>query len=143
MPRASSSRPSHPVVHRPVPRLPPPPPRVSLPTPAPTVIQAPAAQPGFLQSVKEGFSLGVGVNLANRMVGAVLGPVGGSQAFPAAQPAPQNSGVSSAPPAPLCHKEQFAFDSCVRSFPSEIMTCQSQMDSLNACLATSNRNGSS
>jgi hypothetical protein len=143
MPRASpSSRPSHPVVHRSVPRLPPPPPRVSLPTPPPTVIQT--ERPGFLQSVKEGFSLGVGVNLANRMVGAVLGPPGGgSQAFPAAQPAPQNSGVASAPPAPLCHKEQFAFDSCVRSFPSEIMTCQSQMDSLNACLATSNRNGSS
>ncbi len=44
-------------------------------TPAPVTLSVPAYQPPTIgQSIKDGFGLGVGVNLASRLVSEIFGP---------------------------------------------------------------------
>ena len=135
-------------------------PKVSLPLPPPVLYQprphslmgsmsrpaGPVSPPSLpanslLNSVKDGFGLGIGASLGRSLVDNVFG---NKPPAPQAIPTPPNNTQTSPQSSGLCSPHQFAFDSCIRSFPSDITTCQSQLDSLNRCLsAPTNRNGTS
>lgn len=134
MPRSStSSRPSSSYTFPKTPvqkALPLPPPRVAPSAPLPPV---PYYQPpGFLQSVKDGFSFGVGTSVARNLVDGWFGsgpkPTGAfAPTTPTVSPPPSNT-------KPRCLEEQTSFDLCVKAAPHDIQTCQKQLDDLNTCL---------
>ncbi len=94
--------------------------KFSNPSPRPLQMMGPImpTQPSFTQSVKEGFSLGIGVNLANRVVNSVFGP-------PASSHVAQTTKDS-------CHQLSEQYNTCVMEKRS-VEECTKILDTLNAC----------
>jgi hypothetical protein len=80
-----------------------------------TTAAPPPALPSFGQTMKEGFSLGVGSAIAHRVVGAIFG-------------APTvNVSQTSTPIAHPCDKERFAFESCMKTQSMDTFCGQEQI----------------
>lgn len=83
----------------------------------------PSVQPGFLDTVKQGFGFGFGSSIARSLFEN------------------HSKKVSSDIPTPSvtsCQEAERMFHVCIQSAPHDIQTCQSELDSWNACLSKSN-----
>jgi len=128
MPRTSSSSHRSPVKSFPVYTAP-----KALPTPAPAPYIPPQSSvqtvqmqaPGVWDSVKQGFGWGVGTSIARSFFGPSESK-SSTSSNPTSTPLTQQN--------PRCQEHENAFQTCIKTAPHDIQTCQAQLDSWNACL---------
>jgi hypothetical protein len=100
-------------------------PSKALPLPAPTPYvpsQSSVQAPGLLDSVKQGFGWGVGTSIAR----SLFTPSESKSSTPLSQPVQTSK----------CQEVEHAFNTCIKSAPHDIQTCQEQLDKYNKCLST-------
>ena len=86
-----------------------------------TSVPAPlVAKPSMLQTVKEGFSFGVGSSIAHTMVGRLFGS--SSQIHPQAPTAPVDS----------CYKERRDYETCILN--EDIYRCNDKQETYTLCI---------
>lgn len=115
-------------------RLSPPSRPISITAPAPMAI--PAA-PSFGQTIKEGFGVGIGVSIADRLVGSVLGPrkveVAAAPAAPVAVTAPLQP----------CREQESLLNSCLQKTKEGGFGCMTEVQAYQDCLQKFNGYGPS
>lgn len=129
MPRSSPPSKTSSTSYRPKTSIAPPPPALRNPNstvghPVPLL-----PTPTLGQSIKEGFGLGAGSAIAQRMVSAVFGP-------PTINTVNTSSTSGFAPAKEACEKERYAFETCMKTQSMETFCGQEQM-AYTSCLQVS------
>lgn len=120
MPRSTQSKQAAPFRYNP-PKISAPPPMKHTPAPPPAIhIPAPPPQISMMQSMKEGFGLGIGSSIAHNVVGRMFG----APAYTPSQAKPQKPCAAelkafencllSEETRPFCGDQQHAYTECVK-----------------------------
>lgn len=101
---------------------------IAAPTPMP---MAAAAAPNTLgQSIKDGFGLGIGVSVADRLVGSFFGP----RKVEVAGAPPVASPVAMTTPMKPCYDQEVVLQACLKKTQEGGFGCISELQAYQGCL---------